>query len=345
MVTITKIAFSSFCLHFYLFTFISAFTFPNLNSILSMNKNKDENGPDQNEKTSDHKKQVVLIRHGCTYMNEYLSNPGCQWGDADFTDIFPSAAQEENEVDEKKRKYRDSPLSPRGVRQAQNLSNQLLNKRAQYQNVMNEIDLIVVSPLTRALQTTELGLKPYFDSIDPNREQGSNVASNFIPPIIALPYAAERLYLISDVGMSTSKLKARFPYVDFESEFQTKEEKEKWWFSLLESNDDNDSDQYYELKDIVIGTKQKSKYEEWRPRDERQKYAHPGEPDDYFYKRMSNLVNWINSREEKTIAIVCHWGVIDCLIGEDFENCEMRVVDFETDIKSRMAQGHFTSMI
>jgi len=33
-------------------------------------------------------KRIVLIRHGCTYMNEYLSQEGCRWGDAGFTDHF-----------------------------------------------------------------------------------------------------------------------------------------------------------------------------------------------------------------------------------------------------------------
>ena len=34
-------------------------------------------------------KRIVLIRHGCTYMNEYLSIPGSRWGDPNFTDVFP----------------------------------------------------------------------------------------------------------------------------------------------------------------------------------------------------------------------------------------------------------------
>lgn len=279
-------------------------------------------------------KRVVLIRHGCTYMNEHLGIPGNGWGSPGFTDIFPTAKEEENEEDETRRKYRDSPLSPLGIRQAQSLSNRLrlnfFNKQnSDLKNIMNEIDLIVVSPLTRALQTTELGLLP-------NLKKGNDeeYLSDNAPPIIALPYAAERLYLISDVGMSTNKLSTRFPWVDFDSGFITEEKKQKWWFSTLDQT--FKKNQYYELEDISIQTKTVKTYQEWRPTSQGQVYANVGEPDDYFANRMKNLVDWIDKRDEQTIALVCHWGVIDHLIGEDFDNCEMRVVDFEKAIKSKI---------
>ena len=68
-------------------------------------------------------KTIVLIRHGCTYMNEYLSRPGSRWGDPGFTDVFSAeGGQRGGETD---RFYRDSPLSPRGVRQAGRLSSRL----------------------------------------------------------------------------------------------------------------------------------------------------------------------------------------------------------------------------
>lgn len=48
-------------------------------------------------------KRIVLIRHGCTYMNEYLSIPGSRWGDPNFTDVFTDP--------EDIAKYRDSYTS------------------------------------------------------------------------------------------------------------------------------------------------------------------------------------------------------------------------------------------
>jgi len=47
---------------------------------------------------------------------------------------------------------------------------------------------------------------------------------------------------------------------------------------------------------------------------------------------MKQLYEWIEEREESTICIVCHWGVLEWLTGERFENCEVRVVDFD-DVK------------
>lgn len=53
----------------------------------------------------------------------------------------------------------------------------------------------------------------------------------------------------------------------------------------------------------------------------------------------------MDQRKEQTIALVCHWGVIDFLIDEDFDNCEMRVVDFELDIKARITNTPFVSKL
>lgn len=56
--------------------------------------------------------------------------------------------------------------------------------------------------------------------------------------------------------------------------------------------------------------------------------AQPGEIESAFNKRMVSLYDWLESREETIIALICHWGVLEWLTGYDFDNCEMRVVDF-----------------
>ena len=50
---------------------------------------------------------------------------------------------------------------------------------------------------------------------------------------------------------------------------------------------------------------------------------------------MKGLYSFLHSREEQTIALICHWGVVDWLIGKDFDNCEMRVLDFETNFRPK----------
>lgn len=236
---------------------------------------------------NDKGKRIVLIRHGCTYMNEYLSKDGTRWGDPHFTDVFDDDSL-----------YRDSPLSPRGVRQARYLSEGLGRMIADGDgrggSVIGDIQLIACSPLTRALQTMDIALSPHVPS-------GQRV------PMIALPQASERVYLISDLGADTAVLKTQYPAVDFDSEIPDSKSSE-WWYAP--SSDD----------DVV----------EWRPHGQGQEYACPGEPTVAFNERMESLYDWLEAREEDCIALICHWGVIDYMTGQDFDNCEMRVIDFST---------------
>jgi len=82
-------------------------------------------------------KEVWLIRHGVTEMNEWLARPGCQWGAPHFKDAG----------------LWDTRLTPRGKDQAMSLGHQLLAKDPQ-------IELLVASPLTRALSTATFAFAP-----------------------------------------------------------------------------------------------------------------------------------------------------------------------------------------
>jgi len=270
-------------------------------------------------------KKLVLVRHGRTYMNEYLSQPGSQWGDPGFTDVFPSDCDI--------RLYRDSPLSRQGLQQAERLSEWLVSS-VEGTDITGEIELIAVSPLTRALQTLEIGILNALkeksegtgfalaaaattttadDGPGENQSGGTAAAGKVkTAPIVALPFAAERLYLLSDLGSNVSSLSKRFPYVDFRTEFHGSSNHEEWWFTPPNN----------------------AIYKEWRPNDQGQTYACPGEPDEMFHQRMKQLYNWLDAREESTICLVCHWGVLEWLTGDSFENCEIRIVDFG-DIKQQ----------
>jgi broad specificity phosphatase PhoE len=159
---------------------------------------------------------------------------------------------------------------------------------------VDSCELVVVSPLTRALQTFEIGLKPHFAS------------DGDLPEVIALPEAAERLYLISDVGRPVSELQKSFRYVDFETGFAGKHDRNKWWYQPG------------------------SNYSEWRPVNKGQRYAYYGEPDADFDLRMSRLHSWLDQRPEKSIAVVCHHGVIDWLLDMNFDNCQYQQVAFHS---------------
>lgn len=227
---------------------------------------------------SNSEKRITFVRHGCTYMNEYLGRT-ISFGAPNFSDIFNDHAREEF--------YKDSPLSRYGIQQAERY---LAQKPPSF---VHDCELVVTSPLTRAIQTLEIGLKPHL--------------SKSIP-IVALPHAAERLYLISDVGKTRSTLESmpNLSHIDFKTGFQ--DHPEEWWYQ----------------------PKSSETYAEWRPSGKGQRYACPGEPDQAFDCRMQSLVSWLKERPEQKIAVVCHWGVIDWMLDLDFDNCQWREVPFSS---------------
>lgn len=219
-------------------------------------------------------KKIVFLRHSITYMNEYLGE-SLSFGAPGFTDVFAEK--------EKATKYQDTPLSPNGVKLVQK---ELTNRRPEF--VDDDVDLIVVSPLRRALQTYDLGLRPHLE--------GRNI------PVVALPLASERLFLISDVGSPIHKLQKEFPYVIFD---EIVDREKPWWWTPAGSG---------------------GSYTEWRPVGRGQRYACPGEPIHAFTARMENFKKWLDDRPEQKIVVVCHHGVIEWLIDMDFDNCQWRQV-------------------
>jgi len=259
-------------------------------------------------------KRIIFIRHGRTYMNDYIN--GIHYGRPGFTDVFP-------DTPENRERYYDSPLSPRGVVQVDELETRVrrlmkgdmtaateLSLPTEYGTILDEIELIVCSPLTRALQTMEKGL---YTNIQQQQQQQSSRRRRDIP-IVAVPYASERIFMISDLGKSRRELKRNYPYVDFDIAFPSSDQQ-----------DDDDEESWH----YIPTDEEKENYVEWRPSGEGQVYACLGEPENRFAERMERLIEWLDSREENTIAVVCHGGVILWFLGDIIDNCNIRVVDFE----------------
>ena len=156
------------------------------------------------------------------------------------------------------------------LRRKKNISQtELANQRPDFLvDEEDAVDLVVVSPLRRALQTYDLGLRPHL--------QDRNI------PVVALPHAAERLYLISDVGSPVQELEKEFPYVNFD---EIEDPTRPWWW-----------------------TPAGGAYTEWRPVGRRQRYACPGEPAADFAARMQRFQEWLDRRPEQKIVVVCHHG-------------------------------------
>jgi broad specificity phosphatase PhoE len=232
--------------------------------------------------TTNTKKIIYCVRHGQSISNALWERPGHAWGGPNYNDY-------ENNV-------RDPSLTDIGRVQAAQALKDI--------GTDNNVELIVVSPLTRCLETLHY----------------SNFSLNWIPtptrpnpcpPVIVLPLATERVYSVSETGRSKSALLAALPpaitqdwdwsHVPDDDDDDTK----CWWYTGTTS-DNNDVDD----DDID--------YEEWRPHGQGQIYAVPGEPMGFFRRRMEKLRHWlVEHRPEKCILLVTHWGVIRYLSGEE----------------------------
>ena len=80
------------------------------------------------------REKLVLIRHGCTYTNEYLSKPGNRWRDANRLWRWQFATV-----------LCDSPLSKDGIEQAERLM-ELLSSCPERKALLEDIDIAVFSP-------------------------------------------------------------------------------------------------------------------------------------------------------------------------------------------------------
>lgn len=142
--------------------------------------------------TTTKSKEIIIIRHGTTEMNEVLSKTS--WGSKGFVDA----------------NLWDTRLSRRGIEDAQSLNKKVLQKDSDVGD-FSRIDLLICSPLTRALQTAEIGLK-------------GDIIRKDIAKIVH-PLCRERLYLSSDVGRTKTALRDDYPNWNYDYLPET-----DWWY-------------------------------------------------------------------------------------------------------------------
>jgi protein phosphatase-4 regulatory subunit 3 len=246
--------------------------------------------------------QPVLygMRHAHSLANELMDKPQNKWGAPTFRDD-PS--------------LKDADLSTTGIGQVQALAGLLATTEEKDENkdedtrtirdMMDHVDLVVVSPLTRCLQTWEKGCREAF-------VHGRRSATS-MPPVVAHPLATERIYTSSDTGRSIKELQKQFPDVDFsECWSYANTEGENWW--------------YHGGPDDKNTTPPEP---EWRPHGEGQLYAVPGEPEHIFEERIQQLQKWLLDRPAKSILLIAHWGVLQCLSGKDVDHCQVVMIDLD----------------
>jgi broad specificity phosphatase PhoE len=220
-------------------------------------------------------KRLLCIRHAKSVANEFMAQPGNTWGEATFSDDA---------------NLRDAPLSETGIQQCvDSLHFQLKDEFVEF---LEQVELVVCSPLTRCLETFTKGVEPKLRQYHGDKKK---------IPLLAVPYLTERIYTASDTGSHISDLQTKFPSVDFS------ECPNGWWYSQ----------EYPES-------------EEWRPYGQGQWYAVPGEPSAHFEERMLILDQWIRNRPERNILLVAHWGVLRHLTsGTEWENAQGKLLEWK----------------
>ncbi|KAL1188481.1 Phosphoglycerate mutase-like protein [Cardamine amara subsp. amara] len=198
-------------------------------------------------------------------------------------------------------KYFDAHLTPLGWQQVDNLRNHV-----QATQLLNKIELVIVSPLLRTIQTAVGAFGGEEDTngenaaaplmvVNPSSSNRAAISSLNSPPFLAVELCRETMGdHPCDRRRSVTEYKAIFPAVDF---------------SLIESD-----------KDVL-----------WKPS--------PRESLEEVAARGVEFIKWLWTRKEKEIAIVSHSGFLHGLLssfGKDcvddikkqlslhFNNCELR---------------------
>eukprot|EP01121_Diplochlamys_sp_Union-15-3_P013793 TRINITY_DN4330_c0_g1_i1.p1 TRINITY_DN4330_c0_g1~~TRINITY_DN4330_c0_g1_i1.p1 ORF type:complete len:209 (+),score=26.74 TRINITY_DN4330_c0_g1_i1:50-676(+) len=198
------------------------------------------------------KKTLYLIRHGESLHNEYVQKYG------ELLDPF----------------LFDAPLSSEGKRQVEEHKDRFANL---------DVDIIICSPLRRALQTC-FGL----------------FTKNI--PVIVHPLCREMVDTACDLGSSVRslKLECKGDHIDFSLV------PEDVWF-------------YTPNKKISFDTYQNEfKKTPWK------------ETSELLQERLNAFQEWLRSRKESKIAIVCHSNFIKQWIGPPkLPNCGVHVLEFD----------------
>ena len=278
---------------------------------------EEEEEEERRKRKKQARKRIHLIRHGVTHMNMYLTkNP---YGSRGFRDPLDF----------------DTKLTPRGVEQARSLSRrtaELLQRcsssgsatpssssssNSSSNSSSSPSFVVVVSPLTRALQTATLAFPSLVDESRNRREEAAKTATTTaattsatatttattMPTMTSLALARERVWLSSDVGRPRSSLAAEFPHVCF-ADLPPCDS--PWWHGGAEAAEGR-----VEL-----------------------------EPLGAFRRRVARLRGALLSRPEEEVALVSHAGVLEALTGgRFFHNCELVSVTGEELLRVDIVGG------
>jgi broad specificity phosphatase PhoE len=345
------------------------------------------------------KKQTLLfgVRHGVSVANEYMSQPGHRWGDVTFYDDVqytdaPLSVAGQQQVGRLAASLGKTLLQSLLLEQQLPPFVQERKKQEQAEQCSDEsdsvdptanniagtaaaaaaaaaaavpVELVVVSPLTRCLETWLYGVRPALSalSLSTSASAAASATAQTVPCIV-LPLATERVYTSSDTGgrLSLQELQSVFSQPELDWSYMPTtttstststptttstattttatnsdaDDSPPWWYTgTAKDKRNNPSQQQLELEQQQLEQQQQQNdsLKEWRPHGQGQYYACPGEPQDVFEQRMRQLVEWLRQRPERCIVLVTHWGVLHYLAANepDVENCGLVRIDIDIE--------------
>lgn len=216
------------------------------------------------------RKLVLILRHARSTYNEITANDAK--ASVDYCDpcIF------------------DAPLAPFGEEQAKAKS--WLGRALRHFGI--EPQVIITSPLTRALQTMHFVLHDYV--------QASAV------PIVAEPLAREAVSDADDLGTPTSRLRELFPRVSFAASMP-----EMWWYPGLH-----------------VPSPWDTGLEAAEASYERYRQANFFEPEEVVDARAADWRAWlVRHRTERVILVVSHQDITHAAVGIKLPNVGLAVCE------------------
>ena len=158
-------------------------------------------------------KQLMLIRHGISTANEYHSLPGNTWGSPTFRDdpnLVDAPLSENGKLQTEERLNKqllyDETFRSFLIGKARNKSNDDDSNDNENSQEEKGVELILVSPLTRCLQTYVYGVEPVLSKLQgATAKQSQGLDTKHISvPVLATPLLRERVWAASDIGRPIS---------------------------------------------------------------------------------------------------------------------------------------------